>query len=145
MPNINDDTLHQFDALNHWLSDVYGEGTGFDTLLLQAGFSEAEIAHIKQEYLSEFLQAVIDLLASYNDFSNDARYKVMLQHYGLIDGKPLDFYVIGRSYGVAGERIRQLVNRRLELYRDPNRQAEFRHDFNAIGRRLLDNEIGGQR
>jgi hypothetical protein len=144
MPNVSDNTFHQFDALNHWLSDVYGEGTGFDSLLLQAGFSEAEIEQIKREHLSEFLQAVIDLLASYNDFSNGARYQVMLQHYGLIDGKPLDFWVIGHSYGVAGERIRQLVNRRLGLYRDPKRQAKFQSDFAAIGRRLLDNEGGSQ-
>lgn len=144
MRNITDDTLHQFDALNTWLGDVYGEGKSFSTLLLDTGFREAEIEMIKREHLSEFLQAVIDLLASYNDFSNDARYQVMLQHYGLIDGKPLDFWVIGRSYGVAGERIRQLVNRRLNLYRDPKRQAEFRHDFTAIGRRLLDNESGSQ-
>jgi DNA-directed RNA polymerase sigma subunit (sigma70/sigma32) len=144
MPNISDNTLHQLDALNNWLAAVYGEGTAFGTLLLDAGFSEAEIEHIKREHLSEFLQAVIDLLASYNDFSNDARYKVMLQHYGLIDGKPLDFWVIGHSYGVAGERIRQLVNRRLDLYRDPKRQAKFQYDFAAIGRRLLDNESSSQ-
>ena len=40
MPNISDNTLHQFDALNHWLGDVYGEGAGFGTLLLDAGFRE---------------------------------------------------------------------------------------------------------
>jgi DNA-directed RNA polymerase sigma subunit (sigma70/sigma32) len=144
MPNITDDTLHQFDALNHWLSDVYGEEKGFSTLVLEADFSEAEIELIKREHLSEFLQAVIDLLASYNDFSNNARYNVMLEHYGLIDGKPLDFYVIGHRYGVAGERIRQLVNRRLDLYRDSKRQAAFRHDLTAIVRRLLDNESRSQ-
>jgi DNA-directed RNA polymerase sigma subunit (sigma70/sigma32) len=144
MPNISDNTLQQLDALNNWLGDVYGEGTHFSTLLRDAGFNEAEIEQIKRKHLSEFLQAVIDLLASYNDFSNDARYQVMLQHYGLVDGKPLDFWVIGHSYGVAGERIRQLVNRRLDLYRDPKRQAEFRHDFGAIGRRLLDNESSSQ-
>jgi DNA-directed RNA polymerase sigma subunit (sigma70/sigma32) len=144
MPNITGDTLHQFNALNNWLGDVYGEGTRFSTLLLDAGLSEAEIEVIKREHLSEFLQAVIDLLASYNDFSNDARYKVMLQHYGLIDGKALDFYAIGQSVGVNGERIRQLVNRRLDLYRDPKRQAEFQYDFAEIGRRLLDNESSSQ-
>ncbi len=137
MPDSTDNTLAQFDALNHWLDDVYGEGTGFSTLLLDAGLSEAEIDQLKQEHLSEFLQAVLDLLVSYNDFSNGERYKVMLWHYGLVDGKPLDFYVIGHNVGVAGERIRQLVNRRLDLYRTPERQAQFRSDFAAIGRRLL--------
>ncbi len=144
MPNVTDDTLRQFDALNNWLGDVYGKGNSFSTLLLDAGFRETEIELIKREHLSEFLQAVIDLLASYNDFSNNARYQVMLQHYGLIDGKPLTFWEIGHHYGVAGERIRQLVNKRLDLYRDPKRQAEFRHDFSAIGRRLLDNVSSSQ-
>jgi len=144
MPNITDNMLHQLDALNNWLGDVYGEGTGFSTLLLDADFSEAEIERIKREHLSQFLQAVIDLLASYTDLSSEERNRLMVQHYGLIDGKPLDFYVIGHSYGVAGERIRQLVNRRLDLYRDPKRQTKFRHDFAAIGRQLLDNESSGQ-
>ena len=144
MPSISDNTLHQFDALNNWLGDIYGKGTSFGTLLLDAGFRDTEIEQIKREYLSEFLQAVIDLLASYNDFSNNARYQVMLQHYGLIDGKPLAFHVIGNSVGVPGERIRQLVNRRLDLYRDPKRQAIFRYDFAGIGRRLLDNESNSQ-
>jgi len=145
MPNISDDTLHQFDALNHWLGDVYGEGTGFDTLLLQADFSEVEIEQIKQEHLSEFLQAIIDLLASYSDFSGNARYQVMLEHYGLIDGKPLDLYVLGQKYGVARERIRQVVTRRLDLYRTPERQAVFQSDFAAIARRLLNNESSSQK
>lgn len=144
MANVTEQTLRQFDALNNWLVDVYGEGTGFTTLLLDADFSHAETELIKREHLSEFLQAVIKLLASYSDFSNDPRYGVMLMHYGLIDGEPRDFREIGNTYGVAGERIRQLSNRRLDLYRDPGRQAQFRHDFAAIGRRILDNESRSQ-
>ena len=54
MPNLSDNTLHQLDALNNWLGDVYGEGAGFGTLLLDTGFSEAEIEQIKREHLSEF-------------------------------------------------------------------------------------------
>lgn len=140
MPNISDNTLHQLDALNNWLGDVYGKGTNFDTLLLDAGFSEAQIEQIKQDHLSELLQAVLDLLAGYTDLSSEGRNMLMVQHYGLIDGKPLDFYTIGNSVGVSGARIRQLVTMRLKLYRDPKRQAVFQNDFAAIGRRLLDNQ-----
>lgn len=139
MSNRPDNTLDQFDALNHWLGDVYGEGTDFGTLLLDAGFSEAEIEQIKRDHLREFLQAVIDLLASYNDFSSEARKRIMIQRYGLLDGNPLSISAIGANEGIAGERIRQLSTLRLNLYRTPERQALFRHDFAAIGRRLLDN------
>lgn len=144
MPTISDNTLRQLDALNNWLGDVYSEETSFGTLLLDAEFSEAEIEQIKQKYLSEFLQAVVDLMAGYTDMPDARGHPLMVQHYGLIDGKPQDFYVIGHSVGVAGERIRQLVTRRLNVYRDPKRQAKFRDDFAAIGRRLLNNESSSQ-
>jgi len=149
MRNFSEDTLRQLDALNNWLSDVYGEEARFSTLLIEAGFSEVEIEQIKREHLSEFLQAVIDLMAEYTDDQsgegrNRLTMQLMVQCYGLIDGKPQDRYVIGHSVGVCGERIRQLVNRRLRLYRDPKQQAKFQDDFAAIGRRLLDNESSGQ-
>jgi hypothetical protein len=140
MPNISDNNLQQLDALNNWLGDVYGKGTLFSTLLLEAGFSESEIEQIKQEHLSEFLQAVRDLLASYTDLSSEGRNQLMIQHYGLVDGKSVDFHTIGNSVGVCRERIRQLVTRRLNLYRDPKRQAKFQYDFAAIGRQLLNNQ-----
>lgn len=144
MTNMSDQTLRQLDALNSWLSDVYGEETGFSTLLIAAGFSEAEIERIKRGYLSEFLQAVIDLLAGYRDLRSEHFDILMVQHYGLIDGKPQDLYQMGSSRGVCGERMRQLVNKRLILFQDSGRQAKFREDFAAIGRRLLGNERGSQ-
>lgn len=145
MPNISDNMLHRLDALNNWLGDVYGEETRFSTLLIDAGFSEAEIEQIKQKHLNEYLQTVLDLMAEYNDDRsseerNKGRMQLMVRYYGLIDGKPQDRYAIGHSVGVCGERIRQLVHQRLILYRDPKQQARFQDDFAVIGRRLLDNE-----
>lgn len=139
MPDTSDTALRQFDAFNHWLGDVYGEGTTFDTLLLREGFSEAEIEPLERAHLSEFLQAVIDLLASYNDLLSEARKKLIVDFYGLVDGKPLSLTVIGDREGIARERIRQLINRRLDLYHNPERQAVFQRDVAAIARRLLDN------
>lgn len=144
MPNISDNTLRRLDALNNWLNDVYGEETRFSTLLIDTGFSEAEIEQIKREHLGEFLQAVMDLMASYTDLSSEGRNMLMVLHYGLMDGKPQTLETIGDSVGVNEERIRQLVNKRMGLYRDPKRQAKFQYDFAAIGRRLLDNERSDQ-
>lgn len=144
MPSINDNTLWQLDALNNWLGDVYGEGKNFRTLLIDAGFSETEIEQIKLEHLPAFLQAVIDLLASYRDLRHEDFDRLMVQHYGLVDGEPQNFHTIGHSMGVSGTRIRQLVDKRMVLFHDPRRQAKFQHDFAAIGRRLLDNESSSQ-
>jgi DNA-directed RNA polymerase sigma subunit (sigma70/sigma32) len=144
MLNINDNTLRQFDAFNSWLGDVYGKGTSFSTLLINTGFCEAEIEYIKREHLSEFLQAIMNLMASYTDLPNDQRNMLMLLHYGLIDGKPQTLEALGARAGVCRERIRQLVNKRLELYRHPERRAKFQNDFATIGRRLLNDENRSQ-
>ena len=140
MTNANDQTLRQLDALNSWLSDVYSEGMDFSTLLSTAGFSGSEIEHIKRVHLREFLQAVIALLATYRDLHNEHRDILMVQHYGLIDGKPQDLYQMGSRYGVCGERMRQLVHKRLVLFQASDRQSQLQADFAVIGRRLLDDE-----
>ena len=149
MLNTSDNLLHQLDALNHWLGDVYGEEASFSTLLIDSGCSQAEIEQIKQKHLSEFLQAVIGLMTEYNDERsskgrNKLTMQLMIPYYGLIDGKPQDRYAIGSSVGVSGERIRQLVTRRLDVYRDPKQQQKFQDDFAMIGRQLLDNESSNQ-
>ena len=144
MPNINNHMRRQLDALNNWLGDVYGKGTSFSTLLINAGLCEVEIEYIKQEHLSEFLQAVTDMMASYTDLPNDQRNMLMVQHYGLIDGKPVTLEALGAKVGVCRERIRQLVNKRLELYRHPERRAKFQNDFATIGWQLLHNENRSQ-
>ena len=149
MPEFRDNTPGKLDALNNWLGDVYGEETSFATLLIDGGFSALEIEYIKQDHLSEFLQMVLDLMAEYTDdrFSegrNRGTMQLMMQCYGLIDGKPQDRYAIGQSVGVCGERIRQLVNQRMSLYHEPTRQAKFHDEFIAIGQRLLDNEKSSQ-
>lgn len=141
MTNFTGNTLRQLDALNTWLGDVYDGETQFSTLLIDAGFSKAEVQQLKHEHLSEFLQAVQGLLESYNLTPIDTRnHMVMVQHYGLNDGTPQSFHVIGNSVGVCGERIRQLVTRRVNFYCDPIQQAKLVYDFAAIGRHLLDNE-----
>lgn len=137
MSNLSHNTLQQLDAFNSWLGDVYGEGTHFNPLLIDSGFSDAEIEQIKLKHLDEFLQAVIDLLAGYRDLRNEHFDNLMVQHYGLTDGKPQAFATIGSSVGVSPERIRQLVNKRLVLFYDPERQTELREAFTVICRRLL--------
>ena len=131
-------------AFNKWLNDVYDEEMNFNTLLVETGFSEVEIEYLKREYLSEFFQELLHLIASYPDLAHEERNSLMLIHYGLIDGKPQALATIGASVGVSPERIRQLVNKRMDLYRDPKRKAKFQSDFASIGRRLLNGKRGIQ-
>ncbi|MEM9952872.1 MAG: hypothetical protein AAF846_14790 [Chloroflexota bacterium] len=140
MPTINDNqTLRQLDAFNNWLNDTHGSGTNLDTLLYDIDFSDKEIDHLKQRHLSEILQSILNLLDSYPDLRYELN-AIMVQHYGLRDGIPQDFYAIAPQYGVCGERIKQLVHMRLVLYREPLRQLQFKNDLAEILSALLRNE-----
>lgn len=136
MPTINDETLHQFDALNNWLNDVYDKETNFSTILAESGFTEEKINHIKQVHLSTFLHMAVNLMTDYTiDIRSE---KCMMKHYGLINGKPESLETIGHSFGVCRERIWQLLNKQMTFYRIPEQQVKFQRDFVAIGRELLD-------
>ena len=141
MHDISDETIRRLDAFNAWLKDVYNKKTSFNTLLIDAGFSEAQIEQLTHEHLSEFLQAILDLMDGYATQDSKQRDTiVMVQHYGLTDGKPQDFYAMAPNFGVCGSRMRQLTMMGLKLYRDPRWGAKYQNDIAFIARRLLGNE-----
>jgi len=142
MYDISDDTRYQFDALNDWLGDVYGAGARFTTLLIYTGFNWAEVEQLKCEHLNDFLQGVLILIDTRAEKPREIH--VMMQHYGLADGKPQNFYEMGQSYGVCGERMRQLTNQGLHLYHNVHWQAQFHDGFAAIARRLLEKDSSNQ-
>lgn len=132
-------TLRQLDALNIWLGDVFGEGTRFSGLLTETGFTDAEINTIKSNYLTDFIQGVVDLVANSNHGS-ERRNRVMVRRYGLLDGNPETLQSIGTSMELSRERIRQLVQKHIRFYSSSKRQEQFKADITSIARRLLDGE-----
>lgn len=138
MPNLSDKSLRRLTALNQWLGDVYGPQSQLITLLADAGLNDAQIEQIKQQHLEQFLQAVLDVLDSYTDLPNPEFNVLMVQYYGLADGKLQAIKSIADSLGVSTTRVRKLVEKRLDFYRDPNRQAQLRDDLAIIARWLLD-------
>ncbi len=141
MSNVSESMLRRLDAFNNWLGDVFGEETNFSTLLSDADFSDVEVEQLKSHHLSAFLQAVMDLLAGYAEYTSEQRDNWLVQqYYGLVDGNPQSLEMLGANAGVARERIWQLVNRNLNLYHDPDRQAKFHEDFAAIGHWLINVE-----
>lgn len=135
---ITNDTLHQLNALNEWLGDVYGKETRLSVLLLEAGLSEAEIEAIKANHLEGFLQMVVDLIMDTTDkHDGERRNDVMVRHYGLLNGNPETLQSIGDSLGLSRERIRQLVNKRLHLYKHPRRKEQFKQKLVIITHEFL--------
>lgn len=138
MPSVSAETLLQLTAINKWLTDVFGEGTRLSTLLEDAGLSGDEVELIKTKHLASFTQTVIDLVVS-NTAHHDGvrRNSVMVRHYGLLDGKPETLQSIGDSLGLSRERIRQLVKKRVRLYRYAKRKEKFKVDVAVAARSLL--------
>lgn len=141
MIGVNDEVLRQLNAINNWLGDVFGKDTRLSALLIEAGLSEAEAELIKIKYLVRFLQAVVSLIAN-NTASHDGerRNSIMVRHYGLIDGKPETLQSIGDSLELSRERIRQLVQKRIRIYRSAKQKEQFKADIASIARRLLAQE-----
>lgn len=139
MGTVSDDALRQLNAINEWLADVYGEGTRLSVLLSEAGISETETETIKVKYLASFLQAVVSLIVdSTGNHDGERRNSVMVRHYGLLDGKPETLQSIGDSLELSRERIRQLVQKRIRLYKNTKRKEQFKTDVAAVARGLLD-------
>ena len=138
MTTISNDTLHQLNAINKWLGDVFGKDTRLSTLLNEAGLSQAEVETIKNKHLASYLQSIVDLIVN-NTTNHDGerRNSVMVRHYGLLDGKPETLQSIGDSLELSRERIRQLVQKRIRLYSSTRRKKQFKADVVAIARDLL--------
>lgn len=133
---------NQLNAINVWLGDVFGKDVQLSSLLHEADLTEAEIEQLNAHHLAAFLQAMVNLIVNTTDRHPDQQpdvrgNEVMLRHYGLQNGNPEDFYAIGSSVGVGGERIRQLTNMRLEVFRDSECKAKFKQDLIAIAHAML--------
>ena len=142
MNPLSKDRLHQLDALNNWLVDVFDEGIRLSILLVKVGLSEEEVQEIKTQHLEDFIQAVIDLIVDNIDsYDGDRCNNVMVRHYGLLNGKPETLQSIGDSMELSRERIRQLVQKRIRYYRNHHRKEQFKTDMANIGQRLLNQRV----
>lgn len=121
-----DETLAKLNALNDWLKVVYDSEVRLSDLLANAGISPENIREIKTNYLSEYLDGVILFLQNV-EAGHDAmrRNNAMLRHYGLVTGQKETLQSIADEYKVSRERIRMLVEKRLQLLKNRKHKFEF--------------------
>lgn len=142
MADFSSETLAQLYALNNWLGAVFGEGIRFSDLLIDTNFDETQIETLKQEHLTAFVQAVVDLIANHTaNHDGERRNSVMVRYYGLLNGKPETLQSIGDNLNLSRERIRQLVQKRIRLYSVTKHKEQFRVDIASIAQRLLSKEV----
>ncbi len=138
---MSEKTLRLLDAINEWLNDVFGEGKRLSQILGDSGLEDPEIQRLKTHHLTAFIEAVLNLIYETTDkHDGERRNDVMIRHYGLVSGEAETLQAIGDSLGLSRERIRQLVNKRLQLYRHPKRKERFIRDLHQRAKRILEQE-----
>jgi DNA-directed RNA polymerase sigma subunit (sigma70/sigma32) len=136
---VTEKTLKLLDAINKWLDDVFGEGKRLSQLLSESGLEDAEIQRLKTHHLTEFIETVLNLISETTDkHDGERRNDVMIRHYGLMSGEAETLQAIGDTLGLSRERIRQLVNKRLQLYRHPKRKERFISEVHQRAKRILE-------
>jgi hypothetical protein len=145
---MTDANLNQLNAINVWLGDVFGKDVQLSNILQEADLTEAEIEQLNAHHLAAFLQAMVNLISNtINPKFSEQRNELtrgnvlMVRHYGLQNGNPEDFYTIGPSAGVSGNRIRQLVGRRLDIFQDPEYKPTFKQNLIAIAHAMLKDKL----
>jgi DNA-directed RNA polymerase sigma subunit (sigma70/sigma32) len=137
---VSEETLKLLNAINGWLDDIFGDGVRLSDLLRKAGLDEAEIEQIKADYLTIYVQSVLNLIAETTDkHDGERRNAVMMRYYGLMNGERESLRAIGESLQLSRERMRQLLKKRLQLYRHPKRKEKFLVELATLARRLLNN------
>jgi hypothetical protein len=142
MSAISETTLRKLNTLNKWLSDVFGEGHDLNHLLSQDGLSETDITHLTISYLTEYIASIIKMIESIIDNQveearNTLLIDLVMRRYGLRTGQPENYSVISNSVGVAGERCRLLVDRRLQFYKDPKRKEILTLEMVKLAKQML--------
>jgi DNA-directed RNA polymerase sigma subunit (sigma70/sigma32) len=125
-----DETLAKLNALNDWLKEIYEAEVRLSDLLAKANISSEKIIKVKQDHLSKYLDGVFTFLQNIEvGHDGSRRHDMMLRHYGLITGNKETLQSIADEYKVSRERIRQLVEKRLQLLRNKKRRLDFEQEL----------------
>lgn len=133
------ETLAKLDMLNNWLLAIYAREVRLSDLLIEAGLSATDIAKVRTDYLTPFIEAVLSYIQSTADGSGGMRGNdIMFRYFGLLDGKKQTLQAIANELGVSRDRIGQLVKQRLKWHRHPARRAKFSAELLQIAHRMLE-------
>jgi hypothetical protein len=106
--------IGQLNGLNKFLERIYGTPVTLSSLLVQWGLTINEIETIKNNYLSEYIQFLVENHIAKQTISGvqNRKQDVIVHYYGLLTGIEKSLEDIGKIYYVSSTRIRQLLNSR---------------------------------
>jgi hypothetical protein len=129
----------KLNAWNWWLWRVLGRRTLILDMLLRNGFTQEQVNVLKVQHFDAFIQTLLDYIATV-EVGHDSvrRHEVMLRHYGLVTGQRNTLQAIGNDYQLSRERIRQLVQKRMDQFKTDKQRAELEAKILSVAHQLLD-------
>ena len=131
--------IGQLNGLNKLLEAIYENPVTLDDLLTRVGLASDVITIIKNEHLSELISLITESLIDLDTATGrqKGQHEFIIRYYGLLTGNEEDDYEIHHDYGVSGQRIKQLRERRIRDYQDKEWQRYFEENLYKITLKYL--------
>lgn len=127
------------ERINDWLRAIYQEETLISDLLIRSGLPEHDLERIKRQHVDEFIaQLSVYIQSCTHGHDGKRRHLIMLRCFGLLDGNTETLQSIANDFSLSRERIRQLRNSRLSLFRRQKQRTALEAELYAIAKKLLD-------
>lgn len=138
MPKVPLDTLFKYNALNYWLQDVFVQKMPLVSLLKRGGLSDEQITKLQEEHLTPYIESALAYVQTLNDGHDGARrHEAMVRYYGLVNGRHETLQKIADDYGLTRERIRQIKDKRLLLFKNDEYKAKVEEKLAALALEFL--------
>lgn len=128
----------KLNAWNWWLWRVLGRRTLILDMLLRNGFTQDQVNVLKAEHFDAFIQTLLDYIAAVEPGHDSVRrHEMMLRHFGLVTGQRNTLQAIGNDYHLSRERIRQLVQKRMDQFKTEKQRAELEAKILSVAHQYL--------
>ena len=128
----------KLNAWNWWLWRVLGRRTLILDFLLRNGFTQDQVNVLKAQHFDAFIQTMLDYIAAVEPGHDSVRrHEMMLRHYGLVTGQRNTLQAIGNDHDLSRERIRQLVQKRMDIFKTEKQRAELEAKLIEVGHQYL--------
>lgn len=127
-------------TLNRWLTAIYGHRVHINDVLTKEGFNADQLLKLKMNHIDSYLEPLIAYARSIEDGKDaERRHAMMVRHFGIKTGRRETLQSIGDDYNLTRERVRQLIDARMKLFKTEAQQVALEVKLLEIAHQVLDN------
>jgi len=126
--------------INRYLTLIYGKPVKLSDLLTSGGVSSTQIAILKANYLSVFLDKFVEIIENIltvKSTGSKRKAEIIIRRFGLRNEKTETLKNVGKVYHVTRERIRQLQNITLRKVKSSRYKKLLRDNLINTAKKIL--------